>query len=570
MFRLSIVVLSLCLISILDVAGVVLMGVLASVLIGGQGVVGTPSTVAKFLSFLNLENQSIRAQAISLGLLILVSLISKSLLSILLTWRMNIFFSHRIADMTKNFLDRVFQSNQKKFREFSNQEIIASVIRGPSAIYLKLLSGSINMIVDVFLLCAIFVSLFFVDVYIMITSLTLFFSLGYLVYSVTYRRVHRVSRNENRLQIDIYNRTSRLLESFKSVLINGNPEVLTEEIRKLRVQQAKAVANLSFLPTLNKYVFEIASILIIFFFAAISFVFFPPVLAFGYIATFLAATTRIAPALSRIQQSTLQIRSATGLTELVIRFYSSFSLRENFGRNTDISSSIRSAQQHRILRGIIEISDLTYASDRGDLILENVNLRVNIGDKIGVVGESGSGKTTLMELILGLIPATRGTINVDGSELSNFKKLNPGAFAYVPQEVYLVGDTLRENIRLGRNEYSDDDILQALASAGLSKFILDKGDTLELDLSDTGRPLSGGELQRIGIARALLGKPRILILDEATSALDSQTEKEIIQELSLLSEDISIFFVTHRKDPLKNLDKILTVENRTVRKMEKR
>jgi ABC-type bacteriocin/lantibiotic exporter with double-glycine peptidase domain len=207
---------------------------------------------------------------------------------------------------------------------------------------------------------------------------------------------------------------------------------------------------------------------------------------------------------------------------------------------------------------------VSFSYKNNNKVLEKFSFKFLKGEKVGILGESGSGKTTLINIITGLLTPTEGKILVDDILLSK-QNINDwqNNIGYVPQNVVLMDDTIRNNIAFGIKENQiDDQILKStLFKANLSFFVnsLDQG--VNTMVGELGNSLSGGQLQRIGIARALYKKSKILILDEATSSLDEKTEMKIIEEIFSFGDEITIITVTHRKENLKFCDKIINLND---------
>jgi ABC-type multidrug transport system fused ATPase/permease subunit len=191
-----------------------------------------------------------------------------------------------------------------------------------------------------------------------------------------------------------------------------------------------------------------------------------------------------------------------------------------------------------------------------------LNLEICKGDKIGIQGISGVGKTTLLDIILGLLKPNHGFISVDDNPYNYDQFQLNGIIGYVPQEIYLLDDTIKNNIIFGRSSIIDIDkkINDSIKKSGLFNFIESLPKKLETVAGERGIRLSGGQRQRIAIARALFDKPSILVLDEATSALDLLTENEIMQQVGLL-DDITIIIISHRLQTLMKCAKIFTLKN---------
>jgi ABC-type bacteriocin/lantibiotic exporter with double-glycine peptidase domain len=178
------------------------------------------------------------------------------------------------------------------------------------------------------------------------------------------------------------------------------------------------------------------------------------------------------------------------------------------------------------------------------------------------VGPSGGGKSTLIDLILGLLAPSSGSITISGLKPVDAIKKWPGSIGYVPQDVFIENSTVKENICLGFNPDSvpDDLVWQALQMADLSDFVKGLEGQLSFRISDAGKNLSGGQRQRLGIARALLTKPKIVIFDEATSALDAETENRVSESILKLTGECTVIFIAHRLSVVRSADLIYYID----------
>ena len=192
-----------------------------------------------------------------------------------------------------------------------------------------------------------------------------------------------------------------------------------------------------------------------------------------------------------------------------------------------------------------------------------IDLKIERGHSVAVVGRSGSGKTTLIDLILGLLKPTEGAILADGQDVFSNLADWQRRIGYVPQDVYLIDDTLRRNIALGfaDDEIDDGAIKRALSMAQLNSVVSDLPLGLDTVVGERGARLSGGQRQRIGIARALYHDPEVLVMDEATSALDSETEIEIARAIDKLSGEKTLIIIAHRLSTVRHCDQIVLLDN---------
>ena len=217
----------------------------------------------------------------------------------------------------------------------------------------------------------------------------------------------------------------------------------------------------------------------------------------------------------------------------------------------------------------IKFENVNYKyEDSNEYVLKNINLDVKAGEIVAFVGKSGSGKTTLVNLLARFFNTDEGTVKVNGVNIKNIPlKIYRNKFAIVPQETFLFGGTIKENISFGK-EVTDEEIISAAKMANAYNFIQeDLPNKFETEVGERGALLSGGQKQRIAIARALIKNPEIMILDEATSALDSESEKLVQEALDSLMEGRTTFVIAHRLSTIVRADKIVVMENGEIKEM---
>ena len=214
----------------------------------------------------------------------------------------------------------------------------------------------------------------------------------------------------------------------------------------------------------------------------------------------------------------------------------------------------------------IEFQNVSFKyPNKSDLILENVNLKFGQGKIIGIIGSTGSGKTTFLNLLTGLISPTNGNIICDDIKISEKNRNWKKKISYVTQKTFLMDDTIKNNIIFGDEiEYDEFKFEEAIKFSNLDKFIKNLPNGLNTIVGENGTQMSGGQIQRISIARALYNSPEILVFDEATNSLDENTEKNIVNEIMALSGRCTIFLVTHNKKLTLNCDEKYLVNNKNI------
>jgi ABC-type bacteriocin/lantibiotic exporter with double-glycine peptidase domain len=238
-----------------------------------------------------------------------------------------------------------------------------------------------------------------------------------------------------------------------------------------------------------------------------------------------------------------------------------------FGVYTPFGSTVNwgntNANSLRYLIEKIELRNISFTYPHSnEPTLRNVNMEIIRGQIVGIFGMTGSGKSTLIDLILGLLQPSSGSITISNSTPKHAISNWPGSIGYVPQDVFVENSSVKENICLGFNQelVPDDLVWEALNLADLSDFVKGLEGQLDYRISDAGKNLSGGQRQRLGIARALLTQPKIVIFDEATSALDAETENRVSESIMKLTGECTVIFIAHRLSVVRSADMIYYID----------
>jgi ATP-binding cassette subfamily B protein len=220
------------------------------------------------------------------------------------------------------------------------------------------------------------------------------------------------------------------------------------------------------------------------------------------------------------------------------------------------------ARPLHVTGGRIEFRDVAFAYETERSILRRLNLVVEPGQKVAVVGPSGSGKSTIGRLLFRFYDVTRGAVLIDGQDLRDVTQASlRAAIGVVPQDTVLFNDSIYYNIAYGRPEATRDEVEAAARAAQIHDFVSRLPQGYDTVVGERGLKLSGGEKQRVGIARTLLKDPPILLLDEATSALDTDTERDIQESLRRMGEGRSVIVIAHRLSTVVDADRIVVLED---------
>ena len=278
---------------------------------------------------------------------------------------------------------------------------------------------------------------------------------------------------------------------------------------------------------------------------------------------FALAAFRILPSANRIMTSLNGLRYSSSVISNIEQ-----QLKE--AQSTSIHSNNKNGAEYTLsFDESIDIQSISHSYDGTENIsLNNISISIKKGECIGIIGKSGSGKSTLVDVILGLLAPSSGTINIDGNSIYNNIRGWQQIIGYVQQDVFLLDDSILNNIVFGMHENNIDyeRLNKVIKEVQLSDFVYTLAEGLNTQLGERGLRLSGGQKQRIGIARALYHKSSILVFDEATSALDSETETEIMSEISNLAGDQTIIVIAHRLSTLKHCDRIIELSKGSIKK----
>lgn len=268
------------------------------------------------------------------------------------------------------------------------------------------------------------------------------------------------------------------------------------------------------------------------------------------ISAFAVAAFRLLPSFNRL----------TNYVSVIIFNYPAFDAAYNDLKKIEEVSiesygALENTESVLSLNQSIHIENVSYKYPAGEgFVLSNINVEIPKNKSVALIGPSGAGKTTLADLILGALEPTEGNIYIDETDafenLSAWQK-NVG---YIPQTIYLMDDTIRNNITYGAEKVDDERLMKAIEEAQLKEFIGTLSEGLDTEIGERGMRLSGGQRQRIGIARALYSNPQVLVLDEATSALDNDTEKAVMEAIDSLAGTKTLIIIAHRLSTVENCD----------------
>ena len=557
-FKLFLVLIINTFLAFLDLFGVALIGITSAILIRGLQGLAAGDQVTSFLGLLNLDGLPQRNLLILLGGTAIFFFILKTILSVYFLRRTLRYMSIRNAQISSSLVSKMLNRPVEKIFSKPIQHQIYNVTGGVE----RLVGGAVTSLVviasDLVLLLVILVGLMLVDPITSVGTFFVFTGIAFLLYFLLHKRVAILNTKSAYQSIYFNQKVSEGINSFRDLFIKGGREFYVNEIRKTKMQLAGYDAEIKFIPNISKYTIEISVILGIAVIAGIQFYLFDSNRAIAVLSVFLAASTRIAPAIIRLQQNVIAVKSSLSAAKPTFELIDELNGVEELERIVTVIST-----NHTDFSPRVKLSNLKFTySDATENTIQDISLEIGEGKFIAFVGPSGGGKSTLIDLILGLLAPSSGSISISGLTPVDAIKKWPGSIGYVPQDVFIENSTVKENICLGFNpeSVSDDLVWQALQLADLSDFVKGLEGGLSYRISDAGKNLSGGQRQRLGIARALLTKPKIVIFDEATSALDAETENRVSESILKLTGECTVIFIAHRLSVVRSADMIYYID----------
>ena len=543
----------------LDLLGVIAIGLLGALSVTGLQSSNPGNRVSAALKILHIQDATFQKQAVILGISAVVLLVGRTILSIFFTRRTLFFLSRRGAKISADLISRLLSQPLLIVQSRTTQETVYAVTTGVERIVLQVLATAVVWIADLALLAVMMIGLLVVDPITAISTFLVFLLVGYFLYKFMHVRAGNLGIENSMLSIKSNEKIVEVFASYRESVVRNRRDYYAREMGHLRYSLANTSAEMAFLPYVSKYVIETTVVVGAVLIGAAQFLFQDASHAIATLAIFLAAGTRIAPAVLRLQQGTITIKSGLGVgspTLDLIEALGDAPMTENIDDTVDVI--------HEGFISEIAIADvsLTYPNKIAPAIAQ-VSLTIPAGTSIAFVGPSGAGKTTMIDVLLGVLNPDSGSVLVSGLPPLLAVAKWPGAVSYVPQDVVIAAGTIRENIALGypMKEATDELVMGALRVAHLDEFVASLPDGIDTQVGERGARISGGQRQRLGIARAMFTRPHLLVLDEATSSLDGETEASISDAIHALRGSTTVVIIAHRLSTVRNADKVVYLSN---------
>lgn len=547
----------------LDLIGIALLGLLGAISFSGLGTSAPSANVLHVVKFLGLGSLGAEEQILLLALGSCLLLIGKTILNIFLTRKILFFLSRCGATISADLVRRLLGQTLSTIQSRSSQQTLFSVTSGVSLIMLQILANSAVLVADLALLLIMAVGLLTLDPVTAATMGLMFISAAWLLNMFVNVRARKLGTRSSELEIQSSEKIIEVLSSFRETVVRNRRGYYAREVGNTRHQLAKLTAEMNFLPYVNKYVIETMVVLGAVLIGGIQFAINDSSQAISTIVVFLAAGTRVAPALLRVQQGSISIRSAVGQAAPTFDLIASLD-------SVEIEETVEDELKlnHENFQPLVNMTNVSYKyPGNSRFAVQDVTIKILPGHSVAIVGSSGGGKSTIVDLLLGVLDPIEGEISISGKKPIQAFSIWPGAVAYVPQDATISNTSIRNNLTLGypASAVDDDQIFEVLTATQLDNFVGEITGGMNSIVGERGNLISGGQRQRLGIARALLTRPKLIVLDEATSALDSETEASIAKSLKNLRGIATVVLVSHRLSMVRDFDQVVYMEDGRVK-----
>lgn len=548
---------------LLDVFGIVMIGFLASVAATQLSSVGEEATSVFGIEIPYLGRDSL----LWLVVLVLGIFTVKAIIAISLSRALASFVASVEVRNAAALVEFVLGGRLDDVKRYSKADLQFAVTGSTTYAFTGILNNVASLVSEGFLLLVITATFFIVDPIAALFTLVYFALVVLIIQVFIGRSLKRAGAEAVAGTIETLAALSDTVDTFREITVLHKQEFFIDKVARSRRRISQSDATMTFLAGMPRYVVETALILGVVLLVGQQFL-------TGQLSTGLATVGVFLTGGVRMMASLLPLQSAAAnIKQNVERSRLALTLLDERADAADRAAPQPSGRAQPEDLGTpdgplsVRIENLHYRyPEAAESAVNDISLAIGAGQYVAVIGPSGAGKTTLVDLILGLIEPSSGSVTIGGVRPEELRRVAPGSISYVPQKPGIVSGTIAENIALGLppEQIDGERLRAAVESAFLTELISALPDGVNTTVGKQGDALSGGQIQRIGLARALYSGSRLMILDEATSALDASSEAFVSESIRKLHGSVTVIVIAHRLSTVQHADAVHLVEHGTL------
>lgn len=513
----------------------------------------------RILIVLNLNNSDVQKQLLAVGTITLLFFILRSVLSARLVKYFFDFLADEASKLSTKLIGNYMKHDFSSMRKAKESSTIHALTGSIDSWAFNLLGSFSTILSESILVIGVSIGLLIYEPFLSLVCISYFSLLVVCIHFITNRYLRTYGEDLTAESLKSYELISNILHGFRDIHTKNRTNFFLKQVLKSRSGKLEAQATISFLPNVGKYILEIGLVLGVLLVFLLNLNSLNNDLLIKIVIVFFVVSSRLTPSLMRIQQNFFNLNSSAPSTSHAITLWESRNWVESADKDFE-SKEIDFS--HKEFRGKIELSHLSFNFEDEKSLITNMSFCIQNPSMIALIGQSGIGKSTLIDCILGLLEPNNGSVLINGLTPRIAINKWPGAIGYLPQQVPIFDGTIEQNLCFG---FSDDEIPEnfkslALSISGLGSLLKLKNYNLSTKLGHDGIQLSGGQKQKLGLARALITAPKILIADEPTNALDPKSKKEICDSLKKLSSNSLVLVVTHESMLIDHCDKVIVMK----------
>ena len=517
---------------------------------------------SQYLSYFDFNEYSKEYVLILITLIVLSSYVLKSAASIYIKRKIFV-FSHKVAGDLRIKLINSFQSfSYLRYLDKNSADYVHS-INNLSSDFQSNIKSILYILSEIIVVIAISVILGLSNFTLLALSFIIFGIFGIFFDLVFGKKLIRYGKEDNIHSSGLIKTILETVNNFKIIKIYNLKKFFLDKLIFHQTNFIKIRINLEIIKIIPKYIIELIVITIITLSSLYFLIFlkYETVELISILGLFGVAAIRLLPSLSLIISQYANLRKVRNSTSLLYKD----TIVDN---NDPKTNSLENNHEINLTNfNHLKINNLSFKYNKSEnFVIQNLNLEINKGDKIGIIGESGVGKSTLIDIILGLLSPTSGKIFINNYEIDEVKKQWQAKISFIPQDLCLIDDTLIKNIALGKDdsEIEINKIQKSIEKSKLTTLVDQRVNHLEMHIGERGLKISGGQKQRIALARLFYFDKEFVILDEATSALDSETEDELINDIYESLSNKTLIIISHKEKNLAKCNRVIRIEKNKI------